>query len=259
MKKKIFVTFVCFMAIMAQTFELRGEELRLSIYHYPPFVIDAKEDARISGIDVDVVKEIAKRMNLEVIFSKCPWVRCLRQMEEGTIDILTNAGKNPEREKYMLYCDKPFLTDFPIVFYFKKGRGHLVKAYEDLYKFTIGCERGAVYFDQFDKDKKLRKHPLPSYEQLFQMVNSGRIDGVIGYKYTLDYIISELGFQGAFEETPYSPGSYAESFITMSKRSPLASRFSDFNKVHGQLLEEGVVERIKKAYFTKYSSENPKK
>jgi len=87
------------------------------------------------------------------------------------------------------------------------------------------------------------------------LLNAGRIDGVIGYKGPLNYIISEMGLQGAFEETSYRyPASYNESFITVSKKSPLASRFAEFNRIHGQLLKEGVVDKIKQAYFEKYAS-----
>ncbi len=254
MKKSLLVTVLSVAVLLIQTFELRGEELKLSIYHYPPFVIDAEKDNQISGIDVDIVKEIARRMNLEAAFYKCPWIRCLKSMEEGSVDVLTNAVKKPDREKYMFYPDKPFVTDLPIVFYFKKGKGSAVRKYEDLCNYTIGCERGALYFEQFDNDTKLKKHPLPLYRQLFQMVQAERIDGVIGYKYTLDYIISEMGLQGVFEETFYRYPNEVEAFITVSKKSPLASRFAEFNKIHGQLLEEGFVDRIKKEYFTKYSS-----
>lgn len=257
MRRSLFVTALSVAVLLIQTFELRGEDLKLSIYHYPPFVIAAEKDDQISGIDVDVVREIAGRMNLGVAFYRCPWVRCLKSMEGGIVHVLTNALKNPDREKYMLYPDKAFVTDsdLPIVFYFRKGNGNAVRKYENLYNYTIGCERGALYFDQFDNDTKLKKHPLPSYKQLFQMVKAGRIDGVIGYKYTLDYIIFEMGLRGEFEETLYRyPIDHIEAFITVSKNSPLASRFAEFNKIHSQLLEEGFLDRIKKEYFTKYSS-----
>jgi polar amino acid transport system substrate-binding protein len=255
--KKSLLVFIFFIAVFfIHPFEPRGEELKLSIYHYPPYVIVAKKDNQICGIDVDVVREIAKRMNLDVTFYRCPWRRCLKSMEVGTVDVLTNAVKKPDREKYMLYCDKPFLTDFPIVFYFKKGKGSVVKTYEDLYKYTIGYERGAVYFDRFDNDRKMSKVPWHTYDKLLNLLNEERIDGVIGYKDSLNYIISEMGLQGAFEETSYRYAvSHNESFITVSKKSPLASRFAEFNRIHDQLLKERIVDKIKKGYFEKYSSE----
>ncbi|BBO77242.1 hypothetical protein DSCW_46590 [Desulfosarcina widdelii] len=255
MRKSLFAAVFLFTVFVIQPFDLRAEELKLSIYHYPPYVIAAEKDDWISGVDVDVVKEIAGRMNLDVSLYRCPWKRCLKSMEVGTVDVLTNAVKKPDREKYMLYCDKPFLTDFPIVFYFKKGKGRAVRTYEDLYNYTIGYERGAVYFNRFDNDTKLKKVPWHTYNKLLNLLNAERIDGVIGYKEPLNYIISEMGLQGAFEETSYRcPASHNESYITVSKKSPLASRFAEFNRIHGQLLETGIVDKIKKAYFEKYSS-----
>jgi len=255
MRKALFLFIFLIAVLFIQSFELRGEELKLSIYHYPPYVIVSEKDDQISGIDVDIIKEIAARMNLDIVYYRCPWKRCLKSMEVGTVDVLTNAVKKSDREKYMLYCDRPFLTDFPIVFYFKKGKGSVIRTYEDLYDYTIGYERGAVYFDRFDNDTKLKKVPWHTYNKLLSLLNAGRIGGVIGYKDSLNYIISEMGLQGAFEEASYRyPTSQNESFITVSKKSPLASRFAEFNRIHDRLLKDGVVDRIKKAYFEKYSS-----
>ena len=35
------------------------------------------------GIDVEVVREMAARLGLEVTFVECPWERCLNLMEFG--------------------------------------------------------------------------------------------------------------------------------------------------------------------------------
>jgi polar amino acid transport system substrate-binding protein len=82
-----------------------------------------REGQDVSGIDVDIVREIARRMKLEIEYVRCPWARCLAMMQSGEADLLSSVWKRPEREACLRFFDTPFLDELPITFYFKKGSG----------------------------------------------------------------------------------------------------------------------------------------
>ncbi len=98
---------------------------------YPPFTIVDKEKTLATGIDIDIIEEIAKRMNLKIVFRITPWKRCLINGKMGTVDIISSLLKKPEREEYMLYFDRPYKLKTAKCFYFRKGEGNLIQRYED--------------------------------------------------------------------------------------------------------------------------------
>lgn len=233
----------------------KGEKIRYAIFPAPPYMIGADEQGKeISGVDVEIAREIAKQLNLELEFVKCPWARCLELMKAGDADLLSSAYKRPEREAYMLYFETPYLDQLPIAFYFEKGAGLTVAKYEDLYRLkSIGVLRGAGYFERFDQDAQLKKYEVASQDQLFPMLAAGRLDAIAGYVTTENYRIIAEGYAGKIERSQYEYAETAYVYMTLSKKSPLAQRLDEFNQVNTQLAKDGVLARIRDAYYAKYT------
>lgn len=118
--------------------------------------IDTPE-SEYGGIDLDIVREIARRMQLDVRFMRCPWVRCLRWLQEGRADLLTSAYKKPEREVFLEYFKEPYLESLPIAFYYKSAKNYAITKYEDLdTNKTIGVLSNASYFDRLTTTRTLQ-------------------------------------------------------------------------------------------------------
>jgi polar amino acid transport system substrate-binding protein len=231
-------------------------EIRYAVFPAPPYMINADPEnaGEIRGIDVDIVKEIAKRMNLDIKYIKCPWARCLQLMESGQADLLSSAYKRPEREEFMFYFDKPFLDKLPIAFYFRRGSGVVIDKYEDLYKLkSVGVLQDAGYFKQFDKDEKVTKYMVPSQDQLFPMLLGGRFDVMAGYVPTENYRIIVEGYGTKVERSKYEYSETAYVYMALSKKSPLARRFKEFNEVNTDLFTKGMLTRIRDKYYKEYS------
>jgi len=229
--------------------------IRHAVFPAPPFMIYEAERAQqeISGIDVDIVRELAKRLNLKVEYIECPWQRCLELMKSGDADILSSAYKKPEREEFMIYFTTPFLDKLPIAFYFEKNADISVKTYEDLAKLdSIGVLRGAGYFEQFDKDMALKKVDVASQDQLFPMLVNGRIQAIAGYVPTENYRIVTEGFKDNVKRSEYEYSEPANVYMAISKKSPFAARFEELNALNDTLFQEGVIPGIVKAYYNQY-------
>ena len=72
-----------------------------------------------TGIDIDLINRIGKDLNIEIDYFPCPWARCLEMMKQGKIDFASNLFKLPEREKYLVYFEKPYLKGSIRAFYVK--------------------------------------------------------------------------------------------------------------------------------------------
>ncbi|WP_186441082.1 substrate-binding periplasmic protein [Desulfamplus magnetovallimortis] len=230
--------------------------MNYAIFPAPPYMIYSEEDddSQIHGIDIDIVKEIANQMNLEVKFLRCPWARCLERMEAGIVDILSSAFKKPEREVFMNYFQQPYLEKLPIAFYLKKGKGTIIKNYQDIYALReIGVLRGASYFEQFDTDTKINKYAVTSQKQLLLMLLADRLEAITGYVHTINYRVVAEGFTGKIEKSLFEYNGVSEVYMAISKNSPFAERVDEFNRINDELLRNGVIYGIIKSYYDKYT------
>ncbi|MEE9589648.1 MAG: transporter substrate-binding domain-containing protein [Hyphomicrobiaceae bacterium] len=242
--------------LLLKTATAYGETLIMVADDFPPWTIIDKNDdnVRISGIDVEFVTEIAKRMNFDIELKNCPFKRCLRLMELGEADIQTSLLRRSEREKYMHYFETPYKTITRKVFYLRKESTIRIRTYDDLSALNVGAILGFNYFPEFDSDQKISKTPIIRLKQAVRMLEAGRIDTFVSSESVGDYVIAIEGFGGKFRKAEYYFEKRTESFLTFSKKSPLASAFSEFNKVYEQLLREGVLDEIKSRYFAKSAS-----
>lgn len=231
---------------------LHGEQLLFGVINYPPYIII--EERYVTGIDVELMDAIAKRLNTEIRFFQAPWKRLLKMMEYGEIDVLSTVSKTTEREKYMQFV-VPHYMQGKKVFYILKGSGIKIDHYDDLYRLTVGTERGFEHFAPFDNDLKIRKQFSKSPVKLFQMLAAGRIDALVGTEAVMDYLISKEAFKGQFEKASYTregtPG-----YLSISRRSPYARQLPRFNKIMSDLKSAGAIEAM---YQDILSGENIKR
>ncbi|MBF0572474.1 MAG: transporter substrate-binding domain-containing protein [Desulfamplus sp.] len=214
-------------------------------------------DKTITGVDVEIIKIIAQRMNMRLKIQRCPWKRCLVLMESGEADILSSVFKKPEREIYLNYFETPYLNHLPIAFYTLRDKNYHIEKYEGIYDLNtvVGVLRGASYFDRFDKDKKVKKYEVNSQEQLIPMLIEERFNAFAGYVDTVNYILVTEGFNHKIQKSIYEHNDISNVYMAISKRSPLASLMVKFNAVNNDLIKDGTIDRIIKEFYDKYRVE----
>ncbi|MFH0997876.1 MAG: hypothetical protein V1844_20610 [Pseudomonadota bacterium] len=80
-----------------------------------------------------------------------------------------------------------------------------------------------------------------------------RFEGMAGYVPTENYRMVEEGYAGKIERARYEFIENASVYMTISRKSPLVGRFDEFNQVNTALANEGVLMRIRDAYYQKYA------
>lgn len=220
--------------------------------HWPPwFIVDeASEPPNIGGIDIEILREVANRLNLKLKIGSCPWKRCLRMMETGELDIIASLGKSDKREAYIHYLNPPYRNKSVKVFYMLKGKGHQIRKYEDLYSHSVGVVRGYLYFPRFDNDKNIRKIPVTNSKQLLEMLHRGRIDVIVGNRVAMNYSIRKHGFSDAFEATPYRYDLPYEGYIGISKNSSLSKDIHRIEAIIKDMVDSGRVTKIIEKFTT---------
>jgi polar amino acid transport system substrate-binding protein len=169
-------------------------------------------------------------------------------MKSGQADIITGLAYTPERAQYIHYSAIPYYVVSP-AFYLRKGKGHLIKKYKDLYRFTIGYSIDSAYFEPFNSDTALKKFGVSTEIQLIKMLANGHIDVIIGTNCNVEHDIAKLGLKDKIEKAHYIPDKKIELYLGISKNSKFAKQYDELNRIIKELVETGSANKIADKYF----------
>ncbi|GAB7022309.1 substrate-binding periplasmic protein [Salidesulfovibrio brasiliensis] len=215
--------------------------------YWPPFRVGTRS-GDIVGLDVDILDEAAKRMNVQFRWHQRPWGRCLYELEQGIADIMTGVAWTEERAQYALYTDTPYYTCSPRFYALKENTG-IVKSYDDLKGLTIGFTRDSAYFPRFDKDTSLMKRAGNNEEHLIRMVENGRWNIFVGTDCQVERDLALYGLQDTISEVDFKPEHHTDLFLAVSMRSPLAKRMDELNATLREMLDDGTIRKMASYYF----------
>jgi len=250
MKHPLVRSFFLLFSLLFLTYQMRSahaDELIVGGDNWPPFRMMSEE--RNSGIDMDMWQEIGQQLGLTVKFVKCPWGRCLKMMEVGTIDAMSGLAYRKERAEYIEYISTPYYT-CSTAFYVKEGEEATVNGYEDLYNFHVGYVLHSAYFMPFDTDEKIQKAGVAKEEQLPKMLVNNHIPVFIGTDCQVDYDLQLNGLGAKISKANYKPENNVELYVGISKKSKFAGRLKVFDQTIIAILVSGFHDRVKQNYYT---------
>ncbi len=231
------------------------KNIKVAIAHWPPWKII--DNGKFSGIDIDILKAIeAKSDSIKFSFTECPWKRCVEMIRTGDVDLITSFVKKPDREEFTHYIKPPYVSSRAIFFYVHKDGGLAINKYEDLYKYTVGTVKGRAYFKRFDDDTKINKVAVPLEGQLLKMLESKRLDVVIGHDLVYDHLIIKNGLYGKFKKAAFSATTQRDAYIAMSIKSDSQDAIPLISSILSKMINSGEINLIKSSFLKKQKEEN---
>jgi polar amino acid transport system substrate-binding protein len=150
---------------------------------YPPFEIGQPPD--ISGYDIDVVNEIANRLDLEVEYQDASFDTIFRDVAQGKFDAAVAASTiTPERERTVDFSDPYFKADQSLLV--AKGDTEIATV-DDLGGTTVGAQDGTTgeaYAN--DETDAAEVRGFPEGPDAINALRQGQVDAVI-----IDYPVAE--------------------------------------------------------------------
>lgn len=157
------------------------ETLECGTNEFPPFTY-ADANGHAAGIEVDVVREAARRLGLKVNISVLPWPRLLASMRAGTLDCMFAAFVTPERLGYMNFTRVPLHVSRLALYSHRTGTFSFERI-EDLRGKRIGTLRNFRTVDALDEALNQGSFAERVYgndfNQLFEMLAQKRVDVII--------------------------------------------------------------------------------
>lgn len=205
-----------------------AEKLIFVSSDWPPYMFT--KDGRVQGIHVDIIREAAKRLNLDADIQLLPWARAMKYVEDGTDNTVAifSLKKNPEREKFLVFPLEPIDIEKNVLIA-RKESGFKANSLADLGDKFFGVVRGYTYDPKFDANKTLNRDEAKDDVQMMQKLDKGRTDLATGEEGCLTYIkkehklqtmetvlvLSELPTYVAFSKKVLGPEAvaFAENFL----------------------------------------------
>lgn len=163
---------------------------------YAPFTFQ-DEAGKLTGYDVEVIREIARRAGLEAVFVPTPWDSIFLGLESRKFDLVANQiGKTPEREKKYLFTSDYLVSGAQIIV--KAARSGTFTGLESLAGLKVGTGVGSNYtklLEGYNADHSPDidiKYYDGTLTTVLQDIVAGRIDATVNDRLTVGYNVKKL-------------------------------------------------------------------
>ncbi|WP_459481237.1 ABC transporter substrate-binding protein [Clostridium saccharoperbutylacetonicum] len=227
-----------------QTIIERGVINVASGYGVPFFYMDSKTN-QISGIDADIITEIAKRLGIKKIeATKVPFTSLLEKLNtDDSIDIAASGIYiTPEREKLVAFTQPLYKeTEAVIVRKFCE-----INFMSDLKNSVVGVEKGTAFEELAKKWKEnnLIKDVMyfENSSELLNAINNGKVDAGISDSVVVNYLLlkdTNLLLRTLKGYTPEIPGT-----VGIAVRKDDKSLLNALNKTISDMKADGTLYTI---------------
>jgi polar amino acid transport system substrate-binding protein len=217
--------------------------LLLAVDELPPWT--TFEDGRVGGIYTDIVRELGRRLGLEVEAVRCPPKRCLFMLEQGKADLGIGFKSTLSRRRYLHFLATPYRARVADkVFYVMHEQGIEVRSYADLAPLRIGVKLGVEYVEQFDRDHSLAKAAVQNTEANFRKLALGRIDTVIVPEDQGDAMVDKLGLRQRVGKAAFRLPDPSSRAVSVALQSPLAARIDELELAMAEMVRDGTLDAL---------------
>lgn len=138
----------------------------------------------ITGYGVAYLEEIGKRTGWRYTYRSGSWSECMQMLENGEIDLLLPAERNPEREKRFLFSDDPCCVDFVGLYTLNENQELYFEDYESFEGMRVGMIKDNYlneYFFDLAEEKEFSFTPVyyNKEREVDDALERGRVDAVV--------------------------------------------------------------------------------
>lgn len=171
---------------------VHADELTCYSSVYAPYSFVDK--GKPTGIDIDLISEIAKKIDINISFKIIPWSRLNQLVLAGEINCAAAFLKSSEYTKNMFYMKNP-ITIGDYTLFTEKNEQNQLENLSDFYGSTIAVNRGfniPLALQQAISEGLIKKYEVGKVEQSLQMLSSSRVTGVLADKHVGLFNINKL-------------------------------------------------------------------
>lgn len=97
-----------------------GQDCRLRVGWEEWYPLIHERDGQLAGSEFVLLSTLAKQANCQLEFIELPWIRALKSLQNGDIDLLYGASKTPEREAFAQFS-RPYRVEQMLLLTHREG------------------------------------------------------------------------------------------------------------------------------------------
>jgi len=212
------------------------------------------ENNKLIGIDIDILTELGKRIDVTFNIRIVPWARLLSMVQQGDIHGAFSANKAHGRENFAHFIEVPLHHSYFSVFVLE-GNEFKLDDITDLYGKRIGTIRGfsiSKEFDQAVKSNKINIHEINSTKQYFNLLMIDRIDAFVAPHHPSLYELNSLGLSEIIVPLKKPVSKIKQAYLIISKKAEFENKIGIINNINNALkhmLKDGTIDNINAKYL----------
>lgn len=211
--------------------------------------ISFEKDGQITGINVDIIREAFKRMNVPLKLELMPWKRCLELAKDGTADGFFSPFKTAEREELYLYIKEPLMVEKNVLAVAKNSPITFDGDMKKMGNYTFGILIGYATLDQYTKDGTITKvEESQTVAEALKKLATGRgMDIYVNNDLIVKYNAKNEGLLDQIKilETPMTE---TPNYLAFTKRRDLTDLASRFEAELEAMKADGTYQAIMEVY-----------
>ncbi len=213
---------------------------------FPPMGF-RNENNEIVGFDIDVAKEVCKRLNVELVIQPISWNAKEQELNSGNIDCIWNGMSITEERKQAMLLSNSYMKN-RMVFITKQDSS--LKTLEDLNDKKVGVQSGSSAEQILEESEiyKTLKQTVAYTDNItaFMDLETNQIDAVfvdevLSNYYTVTNNKNYNQTEQALEEEQYAIGFRKQDNELCNK----------VNEILKEIKKDGTLENISKKWFGK--------
>jgi len=152
---------------------------------YPPYCY--LDNGIPTGFDIDVIREVARTMNIELAFDLKPWSEARELLRDGAVDVIPGMARIPSRES-----DFDFSTPTKqLMFDLFVRKDSPIHTLEDARHLNILVQKAGVMDDLIRQQNVITNiTPVPDASEAIQLLDDEKYDGAIVNRVQGHYILA---------------------------------------------------------------------
>ena len=216
---------------------------------FPPMGF-TEADGTITGYDIDLAKEVSKRLNLEFVAKPINWEAKELELSSGSIDCIWNGFTMTEERLEKMAFTSAYLNNDQILVVRNDGT---INSLKDAEGKVIGCQSGSSAEEAIESNKEFASSlkSVKKYEDNLTALNDlevGGIDAVVMDSVVADYTIKIGKRNLTVVEESISKEAYGIGFRNDENGIELRDKVQ---KVLLEMAEDGTVAKISENWFGK--------
>ncbi|AUI71672.1 transporter substrate-binding domain-containing protein [Companilactobacillus alimentarius] len=209
---------------------------------YAPY--SYRDDGKLKGFEVDLAKDIAKKLDLKTKFVPTKWDSLIAGLNSNTFDVVfNNVAKNPSRKKHYIFST-PYIYSKSVIIT-KDGTG--INSVDDIKGKKISAGTGT---DNYNHAEKFGAKVVPAadFQTDMSMIDQGRVAGAINSREAFLY------WKKSHKNTDLKYITIPDNKLEPSEIAPIYNKKSTHlrgrvNKAIKELYKDGTMKKLSIKYF----------